>query len=181
MNLSVGKHPSPYSGTCVMEHISMLAGDEFTDYPSCTEPAVAQCAQTVNDCLGDIARNAFLPMYIERVMHARPLPLAENAQSLYEKFKFSTLPHERAQAALLSTRDFYQIIGGKHLIDYRYPRVSHRSNDLIEDLGDILDHHDMLLHNFARAEAMSRALHGLTPPENPGTCAACLETEEVFA
>ena len=54
--LARGKHRSPRRGACLMEYTSLLAGERWTDAPSCTHPALAALARAVNDCTGDGAR-----------------------------------------------------------------------------------------------------------------------------
>ena len=55
--ISAGKHSSASEGACVMEYVSMLAGEPFSDTPSCTHPALARAAQTANDRLPDGERH----------------------------------------------------------------------------------------------------------------------------
>jgi hypothetical protein len=54
--LDVGKHQGPEHGACLMEYVSVLAGQRFTDRPACTPAAVAVVARRVNDAVGDRAR-----------------------------------------------------------------------------------------------------------------------------
>lgn len=54
--LSRGKHRSPSKGACFMEFASYLAGERWSDRPSCTHPLLAQLARDVNDHLSDAAR-----------------------------------------------------------------------------------------------------------------------------
>jgi hypothetical protein len=60
--LSVGRHRSPKRGACFMEYASHLAGERWSDHPSCTHPAVASLARAVNDCTNDASRGALVPM-----------------------------------------------------------------------------------------------------------------------
>jgi hypothetical protein len=54
--LEIGKHASPGQGACLMEYVSVLAGQRFTDRPTCTPAAVAVVARRVNDAVSDGAR-----------------------------------------------------------------------------------------------------------------------------
>ncbi len=54
--LSRGKHRTPRRGACFMEYASYLAGETWSDHPSCTHPALASLARMVNDCSSDAAR-----------------------------------------------------------------------------------------------------------------------------
>ncbi|HEY2959622.1 MAG TPA: hypothetical protein VGM21_15665 [Actinomycetota bacterium] len=54
--LARGKHRNPRKGACFMEFASLLAGERFTDHPSCTHPLLAALARHVNDHTSDPAR-----------------------------------------------------------------------------------------------------------------------------
>ena len=63
--LSRGKHRSPRKGACFMEMVSYLAGERWSDHPSCTHPLLAKLARDVNDHVGDAARNRLFPLVPE--------------------------------------------------------------------------------------------------------------------
>jgi hypothetical protein len=54
--LSRGRHRTPRSGACLMELASVLAGESWSDHPSCTHPLLAQLARLVNDHTSDAGR-----------------------------------------------------------------------------------------------------------------------------
>ena len=60
--LSSGSHDSPHEGACVMEYVSLLAGEAWSDTPSCTHPVLARAAQVVNDGLTNSERPALVPL-----------------------------------------------------------------------------------------------------------------------
>ena len=60
--LSRGKHRNPRKGACFMEFASYLAGERWSDHPSCTHPLLSQLARGVNDCLSDEARHRLIPL-----------------------------------------------------------------------------------------------------------------------
>jgi hypothetical protein len=60
--LSRGKHHSPRRGACFMEFASFLAGERWSDHPSCTHPMLAQVARRVNDLIGDEGRQQLVPL-----------------------------------------------------------------------------------------------------------------------
>jgi hypothetical protein len=60
--LSRGKHRSPRRGACFMEFASFLAGERWSDHPSCTHPLLAQLARQVNDSLSDGDRQHLVPL-----------------------------------------------------------------------------------------------------------------------
>jgi hypothetical protein len=49
VRLSRGKHSSPSQGVCVMELASMLAGESFSDRPSCVDPVIGGLLRAYND------------------------------------------------------------------------------------------------------------------------------------
>ncbi len=51
--LQRGHHRRPEDGACVMEYVSVLAGEKFTDHPRCTHPSLATLARLVNDWIDD--------------------------------------------------------------------------------------------------------------------------------
>ncbi|HEX4400651.1 MAG TPA: hypothetical protein VHZ98_04960 [Galbitalea sp.] len=56
--LSAGRHRSAKRGACFMEYASYIAGERWSDRPSCTHPALASLARLVNDLTSDGARSA---------------------------------------------------------------------------------------------------------------------------
>jgi hypothetical protein len=60
--LSRGKHRNPRRGACFMEMASYLAGEKWSDHPSCTHPLLADVARNVNDRTTDAGRPLLAPM-----------------------------------------------------------------------------------------------------------------------
>ncbi len=60
--LSAGPHDGPEQGACVMELVSYMAGEPWSDRPVCTNPALARMAQIVNDRLTDNRRHLLVPL-----------------------------------------------------------------------------------------------------------------------
>lgn len=58
--LSAGRHRSPRKGACFMEFASYLAGERWSDHPSCTDPVLATLARAVNDTLRDDRRSELI-------------------------------------------------------------------------------------------------------------------------
>ncbi|MGH3320368.1 MAG: hypothetical protein ACRDN9_09335 [Streptosporangiaceae bacterium] len=54
--LARGAHRDPADGVCLMEYVSVLAGEPFSDHPECTDPLLAHVARRVNDTISDQAR-----------------------------------------------------------------------------------------------------------------------------
>lgn len=60
--LSRGKHRNARRGACFMELASYLAGERWSDHPSCTHPLLADLARQVNDWTPDEHRSALAPL-----------------------------------------------------------------------------------------------------------------------
>jgi hypothetical protein len=67
--LDKGSHSANSGKACVMEYVSVMAGEDFSDSPSCTHPLIAAAARMANDSLGDEDRQ-LLVVLIPRLMHA---------------------------------------------------------------------------------------------------------------
>ena len=48
--LTRGRHVSPEEGACLMEYVSVLAGEPFSDNPRCVDPLLVRLSWAVNDC-----------------------------------------------------------------------------------------------------------------------------------
>ena len=55
--LARGKHRNPRKGACLMELVSYLAGERWSDHPECTHPLLAELARDVNDFTSDSGRS----------------------------------------------------------------------------------------------------------------------------
>lgn len=60
--LSADSHKPGSGKACVMEYVSLLAGEEWSDAPRCTHPLLASAAQSVNDKLRDDERHVLVPL-----------------------------------------------------------------------------------------------------------------------
>jgi hypothetical protein len=65
--LRSGAHTSPSDGVSLMEAVSALAGEPWSNRPSCTSPVIAAYARSLNDWLPDDARQR-LKVYIPRLV-----------------------------------------------------------------------------------------------------------------
>jgi hypothetical protein len=67
-HLTAGTHLAREDGTCLMEAVSSVTGDTWTDAPSSTHPLLAHLARLVNDAVSDERRDdlaAFIPDLID--------------------------------------------------------------------------------------------------------------------
>jgi hypothetical protein len=60
--LSSGSHDAEQGEACVMEYVSLLAGEQWSDRPDCTHPLLAHEARTTNDLLRDGDRPRLVPL-----------------------------------------------------------------------------------------------------------------------
>ena len=56
LHLDKGSHDSPEKGMCVMEAVALMAGETFTDAPSCASPVIRAFMVSWNDALPDDER-----------------------------------------------------------------------------------------------------------------------------
>lgn len=70
VRLQRGKHSDPEEGVCVMELVSMLAGEEFTDHPQSACPVIGTFLRTYNDAV-DEDRRQDLYAYAAEVVGTR--------------------------------------------------------------------------------------------------------------
>ena len=68
-SLAKGSHRPESGQACVMEYVSVITGNRFSDLPPCTAIPVAKAAQAVNDHLEDGERHMILP-FIDRLASA---------------------------------------------------------------------------------------------------------------
>jgi len=60
IKLSAGRHKNAEHGTCLMEAVSVLAGEEFTDHPQCACPTITGLGIVINDLADDELRQTLL-------------------------------------------------------------------------------------------------------------------------
>ena len=60
--LTVGQHPSPFDGACVMEIVSQTLGERWGDAPCGVHPLLGHLARLVNDTLSDRRRDDLLEL-----------------------------------------------------------------------------------------------------------------------
>lgn len=117
--LSRGKHRSPRRGACFMEFASFLAGERWSDHPSCTHPLLAQLAREVNDLISDARRQELLPLIpsvVGRLGDDRTwltLPVAVAAEPILDVPEAS----QRVLAAGLLTAERVSAVAGPDLAE----------------------------------------------------------------
>ena len=69
--LEAGKHKNSDDGVCLLELVSLLAGEPFTDHPGCVSPVLAGFGRSLNDELPDDKRQRLLPLAPRMIGTAR--------------------------------------------------------------------------------------------------------------
>lgn len=93
--LSPGRHRHPRRGACLMEYVSVLAGERFSDKPHCTDPVLAAVARSVNDYSSDTARQR-LAVVASELSAAGPVDLAVQ-QDVARRCLLSAIPVSSGQ------------------------------------------------------------------------------------
>lgn len=102
MRIARGRHASPDEGACVLELVSMLAGERFSDRPRCVDPVLAAFLRSFNDRLGYAERQR-LVAYAPRLVGTRA-GRARRRERLAMCLAFTGLRshlHARARISLL--------------------------------------------------------------------------------
>ena len=81
MDLNKGGHDDMSDGMCVMEAVSYVAGEPWTDSPACACPVIATFLRNWNDSLPDDERNDLLKDLIPRLVGTRATPEIENRRA----------------------------------------------------------------------------------------------------
>ena len=113
--LSAGHHRSPRKGACFMEFASYLAGERWSDHPSCTDPTLGTLARAVNDTLHD-SRRGELVTDIPRVIGLRGdelrLGLVVALRAAVMALPVASMERQRALAvAIIATTDALAELG----------------------------------------------------------------------
>jgi hypothetical protein len=67
VRLDKGKHDNPGAGACLLEVVSLLAGEPFSDDPACASPILGDYGRALNDALPDARRQRLIP-YAPRIV-----------------------------------------------------------------------------------------------------------------
>jgi hypothetical protein len=84
VRLSTGRHRSPDEGACIMEVVSMLAEEPFSDAPATACPVIATFLRSYNDLGNDDDRQALLACASSVVGSARPAAEAGRIERCHE-------------------------------------------------------------------------------------------------
>lgn len=113
--LSAGRHRSARKGACFMEFASFLAGERWSDHPTCTDPTLATLARAVNDTMSDEHRGGLITD-IPRVIGLRGdelrLGLIVSLRAAAMAIPVASMDRQRALAvAIIATTDALAELG----------------------------------------------------------------------
>lgn len=90
--LAHGGHPTPEYGACLMEMVSFIEGEEWSDTPQCVEYALAQLARNINDFVSDDNRSKLVDS-IHRFSGTAGIDSDEVNKLLYGSSYSNGIPH----------------------------------------------------------------------------------------
>ena len=80
-SLSAGSHETAHEGACVMEAVAYVAGEPWTDRPTCACPVISAFLRTWNDALPtDADRDRLLRPLVPRLAGSRATPEVETCR-----------------------------------------------------------------------------------------------------
>jgi hypothetical protein len=132
--LSAGHHRSARKGACFMEFASFLAGERWSDHPSCTDPTLSTLARAVNDTVRDDRRGE-LVTDIPRVIGLRGdelrLGLVVALRAAVMALPVASMERQRALAvAIIATIDALAELG------INRPRAQADAERVLDDVPD---------------------------------------------
>ena len=71
-SLDAGSHPEGSGKACIMEYVSVLAGESFTDSPGCTHPVLGHLSRRTFDMLSDNEARYRMVPFIGRLFGTTP-------------------------------------------------------------------------------------------------------------
>lgn len=80
LTLEAGAHGSWEDGACLLEAVSYVAGEEWTDHPHCASPTIAAFLRSWHDRLDNEGRQQLKP-YITRLVGTRGIPAQEDQRA----------------------------------------------------------------------------------------------------
>ena len=79
--LSFGSHKSIKDGACIMEAVSFIAGEEWSDSPECASPVISAFLRSWNDSLDGERRDTLLRPLIPKLIGTRGDDALENRRA----------------------------------------------------------------------------------------------------
>ena len=81
ITLQHGMHADFKAGMCLLEATAWIAGEEWSDHPSCVCPVLAAFGRSWNDSLNEADRNRILKPFVARLVGTRSTPEVQDARA----------------------------------------------------------------------------------------------------
>jgi hypothetical protein len=172
--LSQGAHGQNSGGACVMEYVSVLAGERWSDSPECVHPMIAAIARTLNDSLYNTDRQLLVDL-IPRFLHAN-VPPGEQAEVGKGLVKFVAAHHGSTASRMFAgvcvtcgathTEMFTNVMFGSITVNMRPSAQIALLNDLLDEF-DRLAGRDKPKVAVISEERMARAVSRVTGKAMP--------------
>jgi hypothetical protein len=126
IKLSPKKHDKPEDGMCVMECVSYIQGEKFSDEPKCADPVVTRFAQRLNDFCTETTRQDLIPFIMRIAGSKDPYPGTSQGKRVYIAlnhalrkfipFRLGFLDMNLAAAALRALPEFKDPVDVQHAL-----------------------------------------------------------------
>ena len=184
--LSAGAHKPGEGKACVMEYVSLLAGEEWSDTPECTYRPLAEAAQVVNDHLSDDDRHLLVPLIGRLFGTTLPvnnrlfaLRVARTVEHLSTKAKVYNDVTERYLAGTADIEELLSVMRVRPLLANAFKAALYASNatanaanavvanaaiasDLVAWLSSVIDIYDELSGRTEHRDVSDSELAALT-------------------
>lgn len=128
--LDSGSHPDPSTGACLMELVSVLAGERWTDDPECVNPVLRIFGRRVNDLVAsEEYRTRELAPLIPRLIGTRPSDPRTEAEMTIEMAEWAIQAggNVTLDVPLNAAREKYE--------EGYYSRAEMRAGFVVEDVA----------------------------------------------
>jgi hypothetical protein len=128
-SLSKGAHPAGSGQACIMEYVSVLSGESFSDAPACTHPVLAHLSRRTFDMMTTDEQRYTMAPYIGRLFGTTPpsdpaerkalaLALAKGGVEFAKKSaadpkRSGTTPDQRLLGLFVAVLDAYDAFTGR--------------------------------------------------------------------
>lgn len=140
--LSHGAHEPGEGKACVMEYVSVIAGEAFSDHPHCTHHLIAAVARSLNDSMySDEARGLLVPLIPRLLTASAPDPDGKITRGLN---KFLAEFSNGQIARLLAELPFSWKIVDQGVVVSAVAQVQDHTTEQVALLIGLLDEFDRL-------------------------------------
>jgi len=149
-----GTHTSIEDGGCVMEMVSYLANEPWSDHPKCACPVLTEFAIRINDRFNDEHRQLLKP-FIPMLVNTKSTDAVEIARKRVFRWRHATVIYPEILDTLKLTELATQLRGyGNNLDDMATAaKVLGENRDLIEKTSHTYAYADAYAYAYAHSDA----------------------------